>query len=265
MDILLTLLPVLTSLSLKMQDNSTTVDIVSDKLAVYKEKLGNLNHVERSHKIVKELTTCEQTGKWLLRGKVIAISGQTRARGPKSATKETVAQSVAEETAIFIGKIVTYLNERFDEFDNDFIDAFQIFEQSNCPKSKEALSSYGHNGLQILLNHFGALIEAKGFNITADICQADLHETLLKATRLAKSDESLASRASGLWAHMLSQITVEDGKSFPGSTVLALVCLMQVISVSSAEPERGFSQMAVIKDDWRSKLINDSLNVLMTI
>ena len=47
--------------------------------------------------------------------------------------------------------------------------------------------------------------------------------------------------------------------------VLALIDLMLTLPASSAEVERGFSQMKLLKSDVRSRLTQERLNDLMTI
>ena len=48
-------------------------------------------------------------------------------------------------------------------------------------------------------------------------------------------------------------------------SVLALIDLVLSLPASSAEAERGFSLMKIIKTDWRSRLTDDSVSDLMSI
>ena len=48
-------------------------------------------------------------------------------------------------------------------------------------------------------------------------------------------------------------------------SVVALIDMVLSLPASSAEAERGFSLMKIIKTDWRSRLTDDSVSDLMTI
>ena len=66
----------------------------------------------------------------------------------------------------------------------------------------------------------------------------------------------------------LSDLTWEDvnnefGLQFPN--ILSLMDLILSIPPSSADCERGFSQVKLVKNDWRSTLTNDSLNDLLMV
>ena len=199
------------------------------------------------------------------------LSGQTRSRGLKK-NKEEIVNKVAKDAENLIDNIAKTINQKFSEFlpgqshSDNVLQCFQIFDPINWPVDENALGNYGHKELEKLLDHFQVILEEKGFECDAAICQTELLEILLYSQKLCKVDNSLIKSQHTLWGHVIKSKYDPCGESpFPGSAVLALVIIMLVISVASAEPERGFSHMGNIKTDCRSNLNTDHLNDLMTI
>ena len=235
-------------LSCTLQDNKSTVNTVADKVAVCQLRMSAVNITEKLNNFVED--ELEAVGNELkYHGHTLVLSGQTRSRGSNKTTKEDVLQQVVRDSTSLVQATVKTLNMRFSEFQDSgsILKAFQIFMPGNWPDTTTALAVYGHNELEQLLDHFGDLLKAKGFNIDGDVCQTELLELFLHCKRLCNIDQSFNNSANALWSQVLKSRQKEDGDApFPGSTVLALVIIMLVIPVAYAEPERGFSHMGNI-------------------
>ena len=59
------------------------------------------------------------------------------------------------------------------------------------------------------------------------------------------------------------EVNLSFGEQCPN--VLGLVDLLRTLPASSADAERGFSHMKMVKSDWRSRLSDRHLSDLMTI
>ena len=65
------------------------------------------------------------------------------------------------------------------------------------------------------------------------------------------------------WSTIQQRYSYQDHLQF--QNIFSLINLIQTMSPSSAEAERGFSQMKLIKTSLRSRLSQDTLNSLMGI
>lgn len=65
--------------------------------------------------------------------------------------------------------------------------------------------------------------------------------------------------------HGLSWSTVNDLYISRVPNILSLVDLVLSLPAGTSECERGFSQMKIIKSQWRNKLKSSSMTLLMTI
>ncbi|KAG7158374.1 putative hAT family C-terminal dimerization region-containing protein 21 [Homarus americanus] len=104
-----------------------------------------------------------------------------------------------------------------------------------------------------------ALVQA----LEKTLMEAEVNPTLVEdewavlKSYIYKSKTSLVSRLS--W-QQINQSYGERCASF-----LHLVDLLLSIPASSADAERGFSQVKLIKTDWRSRLTDDHLTDLMVV
>ena len=64
---------------------------------------------------------------------------------------------------------------------------------------------------------------------------------------------------------VFQRISAEDQNTGHYKNILQIIHLTSLFPLSNASCERGFSTMKRIKSDWRNRLNNDTLNILMRI
>lgn len=113
------------------------------------------------------------------------------------------------------------------------------------------LTDFGDKDIQELVAHFKPLLEKSGVNADAILDQW----TILKS-RLYADPGVLRSVT---WAEINLQLR------FYCSDLLSLIDLILSIPASTADCERGFSAMKLVKTDWRASLKCETLSDLLTV
>ena len=142
--------------------------------------------------------------------------------------------------------------ERVSDLNTPVMKAMQIFYLENIPESQEDLSIYGEEDLNTLSKFFLQKLERAG-------CKVDqLHKEWI--TLKLHMHKRRGSENSVFYKNVFTGILKEKL-----TNILMLAEIILVIPTSSAICERGFSTMARIKTDGRSRLGPEMLDNLMAI
>lgn len=133
------------------------------------------------------------------------------------------------------------------------LQANRIFDLKEWPQNRQDLSGFGNDQLQVLVDHFEDFLENMH-------CQRN---QILQEWTLAKAN--LGNRLLNRQAQDLSICSLFRGNNVGFKNLLMLIEIILVIPVSGAVCERGFSCVKRIKSDWRSRLISQMMNHLMTV
>lgn len=112
-------------------------------------------------------------------------------------------------------------------------------------------SEFGESEVEELTTHFQSILTSSGVAVELIPDQW----TILK-TRLYETGESL---------HMKTWPEINRSLQPQCPDILSLVDLILTVPASTADCERGFNQMKLVKSDWRSRLTSRSLCDLLTV
>ncbi len=151
----------------------------------------------------------------------------------------------------YLQNLVENLERRFPSKDTGLLAKLSVLNPNNWPKEAEKLREYGQEELLALLTHYQEYMEGD-------------HDDLLSEWR-----QFLRFVFDNHQKHMtsfseLSQLTLNHLKT-PFPSVAVLFELAQVLAVSSADCERGFSIQNIIKTHKRSCLKSSTLQNLQMI
>lgn len=138
---------------------------------------------------------------------------------------------------------------RFQNFNEKPLKSFQALDYRSVPSERHQLASHGKEDLQDILNHMVAVFpEASHSQIQTEYVQ-------LKVL-MRQQQQSSEVPVSEVYARLL--------RTSP-SAIKKVVMLMMVVSPSTAECERGFSCMRLIKTSTRNCANQETLQMLMTV
>lgn len=147
-----------------------------------------------------------------------------------------------------IEKGMADINGRFlSTATDDVLTCMSIFDTFTWPET--SLESFGKKEVTVLVSHYKDLLQHKG---KEDIVQKALDEWY-----------EFKICAKGLSSIDLLGKAMSHGERFP--VLLKLLKIASVLPVSTASCERGFSQMNLIKNKFRSCLETESLDDLMMV
>lgn len=106
-------------------------------------------------------------------------------------------------------------------------------------------SEFGESEVEELTTHFQSILTSSGVAVELIPDQW----TILK-TRLYETGECL---------HMKTWPEINRSLQLQCPDILILVDLILTVPASTADCERGFNQMKLVKSDWRSRLTSRSL------
>ncbi|XP_014680148.1 PREDICTED: zinc finger protein 862-like [Priapulus caudatus] len=121
---------------------------------------------------------------------------------------------------------------RFDDMNDEVLAAMQILSFTFWPQEHEADEDFGDEAVQTLRHHFEAVLKDAGVVVDALGVEWDL----LKARMYAKKNKK-----DHPWATTIPELKEE----LPN--ICALMDLLLSIPASSAEAERGFSRLKLVK------------------
>ena len=153
-----------------------------------------------------------------------------------------------------INTIIQFLNSRFKSLDSDpVLAAGKIFDPRVWPESVEDLATYGEAEVECLVQHFRPALERNDFDFAAVAGEWSALKACVTANNFRHSDPLI------LWQRMFTAFKDQ----FPN--ILMLVEIIIILPLATATVERGFSAMKRVKNDWRSCLDTDILNMLLRI
>ncbi len=115
------------------------------------------------------------------------------------------------------------------------------------------LLDFGDTEVETLVNHFRPVLETSGIHAENMMDQW----TVLKS--LMYQEPQFLSNPHVSW------VSVNSCHQHSCSDLLAVIDPVLSLPASTADCERGFSSMKMVKSDWRSSLLSDTLSDLLTI
>lgn len=139
----------------------------------------------------------------------------------------------------------------FGNFNEEPLRCFRVSDYRHFPHERAALMKYGREDLQVLLNHLEVIFKQEDHHA--------IHEQYLEF----KAKMRAYKQSPDPPVEILGTLLVNTPPSL--SQLCKLLEIMFVISPSTAECERGFSSMNLIKTSLRNSLNQKSLQMLMNI
>ncbi|XP_071793337.1 zinc finger protein 862-like [Asterias amurensis] len=168
----------------------------------------------------------------------------------------------------FLGHLEKNIHSRFP--DVELLEAMQIFEPAAYPDNSNALTIWGNNHLQTLLNHFGKQQESRdGYMfdplVDADQCKGEfLPFKRLVYRNLTEVDTDTYITPTKLMERLFHKKDPHGNRSIYKG-MFSLMSLCMCVMVGNAEAERIFSCQNRIKSSLRSLLTIDHLDQLMRV
>ncbi|KAM9167867.1 sperm flagellar protein 2 [Mergus octosetaceus] len=183
---------------------------------------------------------------------------QTRA-GPKERLMETIQHfhghqlvgngNISEERTKVLSNLVKRLHNCFCDASQDVLRATTIGSFKLWPdKMRE---EFGEKEVSVLTKHYEVVLEAASVKIS----EVETEWSMLKL--------ELYNRFQNIQTLTWDLVNSDYSKKYPN--ILTLVDLILTLPASSAETERGFSQMKFIMMHLHSKLVSESVTDLMII
>ncbi|XP_062506352.1 zinc finger protein 862-like [Corticium candelabrum] len=243
--IMLDFLSVVTKVSRKFQQDKLTVleipDIITGCIDSLSDLIEHGGDYRKSFNL-KFNASKNKFGKIQLRGR----------RMTRESAKTDGIDWDMDATNLFESSIA-YLKQRFACFDEEPLKHFKIFNFKLWPYNESELKKFGHNAIKSLLEAFYPALEKASCNI---------NEVPSQWGRLKRC--LLPLRTSPLLP-VYSDLLKAEYKNPDLSSILHLVDIMFTISPSTAECERQFSGMKLIKSNRRCRLQQATLDNLMRV
>lgn len=150
-----------------------------------------------------------------------------------------------------INDLIEAIDKRFAPMEKDPVlkAAATLLKIDEYPRTREELALFGVKQLNLLMQHFAAILQNAGCDIP-----------------------SVGDEFKAFKAHVLAHKTTPIENYFQSEDLtrrfenyLMLVEILLALPISSAACERGFSCMKRVKSDWRSSLTPSMLRMLMFI
>lgn len=234
--LLLDILEELSRLSLKFQEDSTTLSEANQAL----EKMYLAMTAMTFEPGPKLATFLEEAKNGIYRG--VELSHHQDGNSFDARRKD------------ILDSLQQYLKQRFDTMDTtDVLAAASVFDSRDWPTDKKELSLYGTEQISLLCKRFESVLTLNGCDIQElnhewmDLKVFVQHQKQRNTTQLCQllfQDGSLQARFNNIY-HLLE--------------------IIQVLPMATAVCERGFSTLKRVKNDWRSNLSTGVLNMLLYI
>ncbi|XP_072030697.1 zinc finger protein 862-like [Amphiura filiformis] len=147
--------------------------------------------------------------------------------------------------------LIASLGDRFD-MDNALITATSIANKTSWPAKLENAKDFGDNHIKVLTDHFDANLKHANIDSESMIPEWTKLKTILYKRKLS-------TFRTMSWA----DVNMSYGDLAPN--FLRLIDLVLTIPATSAEAERGFSVLKMVKTDTRNRLDGKSMNTLLRI
>ncbi|KAI8493938.1 hypothetical protein Bbelb_282850 [Branchiostoma belcheri] len=244
---LLYIIKFLSSLSSCFQQREVSLEMVRTKVETVKAKMEELSGDKRKlrKKMMEGIETDDNQRP--ARYKTVGLT-HARGRGQEESVVD-VAESV-------VSSLSFHLDGRFKDtlLNNAVLYAGLIFDPTLWPPGDGELDSYGEEEVSTIFAHYKETLERTGHSLEDCLLQWAELKRLVKRKLTAGHIKYL-----DLWQEVMRH-HLERFRD-----ILALVQIVLLFPLSTAECERGFSLMKRIKSDWRSRLTSDTVTALMAI
>jgi len=235
----LDILEVLSVLSLKFQQDDLTLSAMFDAIST-----ANLSLIELRTVNGRELS--DFLGK---------VDAQKKTYKDIQLVNVNMDEDFTREKHVIVDMIVAALDNRFEPMENDPVlkAASSILTFSDWPQNRNDLATFGNEDMALLLEHFHTVLDRNGCDVDAIMGQ-----------------NGEWTDFKGYIGRHKATVAVENFFIYPDLKIrfkyMVLVLeLLLSFPLSSAVCERGFSAMKRVKNDWRSSLKPEMLNMLMFI
>lgn len=157
--------------------------------------------------------------------------------------------SVDVTTREMISSVVDYIEKRFAVFNESPLKEFTVFDFMKWPTNREELSTYGIEHIETLADHFSSLFSAEERETILN--EFPSFKTIMNSLKNLELYEA--------YCHIVATCPSRV------ETILKLVKIMLTLSASTAQCERVFSQMKILKGRLRCKLTQANLQAQLFI
>ncbi|XP_019619829.1 PREDICTED: zinc finger protein 862-like [Branchiostoma belcheri] len=256
LNFLMPYLDMISAVSKVFQDNDSTVEVVFRRVDSVVKQLTSLAKPEKLNRILSNGIE-ERGGSVVWKDTVLHTGRPQRGRG-HAADLATYKKEVVLLCQGICDRTLHHLGSRFEVILSNpvFSSARVLFQFSTWPTEEED-DDFGDDNIRVLHQHFHALLQQKDFDI--DSCIREWVE-LKSLCRAQLATMSKLPAFSTFWMSVLTREQEEDFKH-----IFVILRLVLVIPIHTAECERSFSLMNVVKSDWRTRLDPHTLTSLMAI
>ncbi|MGH0115904.1 UNVERIFIED_CONTAM: hypothetical protein FKN15_054260 [Acipenser sinensis] len=234
---MLNVLECLSRFSLKLQEDSLTLDEVVHAMDTTLMTLQNMN----SHNGPKLQEFLQEVIGNQLKGVELRVSQEDD-------------QPFLNLRSRVIKALTSHLEERFQSLkSNQVLSAAAVMDPRKWPSDRDELVSHGKKAVAYLCEHFKQVLSSNGCSM-----EEVMFEWMAAKVHIIDTPRS---QWCNVWKDMFAEPILQNRFS----NLLHLIELSLVIPLSTEECERGFSCMKRLKSDWRSSLSVDMLSKLMFI
>lgn len=237
---------ILENISLALQETSYVIACAQSRIKSTVKSLRRIDVAQKVEDAAKELDLENMTFK----GEKIQLS--------RGATVDSTKSFVIKDISNFLKTCVETIEGRFEDvltgMDTFVLEHVQVFNVRMWPKIKSSkFEDFGDDKIDKLATHFKTTLEGAGFK--ASMCLVEWPD--FKKSVCEQLDKKISV------VDFLGNMLTIYKDTYPN--ICALLSIVLVLPVSTADAERGFSLMKRIKTDWRASLTPPSLTNLMTI
>ena len=162
------------------------------------------------------------------------VNQDQRIRLDRGASIETSSAAVVKYISKFLLNSVSTIEKRFKDIltdEDSVLENAQVFNIKKWPKEdRKKLQNYGDNKIENLAKHFETTLQKSGFK--ASMCLVEWPDF-----KKSVSEQYESSNLVDFYGLMISL----HKETYPN--ICALLSIILVLPISTADPERGFSRM----------------------
>lgn len=264
MNILATIFQHIVAVSNLLQDNETTLEAAIIKLKAACLTLRGLNIENEIGKISSSMQDGSDPQKkdFVFHGIILHSARSARNIAGNSKSDDALPQTVRDSCNTFVKSIADAIEKRFETFIERpiFQSLCHLFEPKHWPDNESDFVHFSHNDMAIIVREYGDILRSKAYDVSH--LESEMVELMVLVTQMY-SRTKLSSLTFKIWPKVLNSCSDEQSESM--KNILALVKIALVVPVSTAEAERGFSIMGMVKTDFRSRLNTSTLSDLMLL
>ncbi|CAK6978282.1 zinc finger protein 862-like isoform X2 [Scomber scombrus] len=158
---------------------------------------------------------------------------------------DSTVNRVMRAKTMLLDELCQSLQTRFSDMSTSHLQAIRLVNLNSWSDAEHS-EEFGESEVEVLTRHFQDVLTSSGVAVN----QIPDHWTMLK-TSLYETGET--------WPEINRFLKHQC------PDILSLVDLVLALPASTADCERGFNQMKLVKSDWRSRLTTSSLCDLMVV